>query len=94
MSCFSRNLTKLLTHEKGITFQNGQCIGGHGLSVGSVGHGSTTASNTVSNVKFLSSSVTNSKNGIRVKSFFDGTGKIDGVTYSGITLSNIARYVS
>ncbi|KAF1923036.1 glycoside hydrolase family 28 protein [Didymella exigua CBS 183.55] len=76
----------------GITFQNGKCTGGHGLSVGSVGHGSTTASNTVSNVKFLSSSVTNSANGIRVKSFFDGTGKIDAVTYSGITLSGITGH--
>lgn len=54
-----------------------------------MGHGSTAASNTVSNVKFLSSSVTNSVNGIRVKSFYDGTGKIDAVTYSGITLSGI-----
>ncbi|KAH6622357.1 putative endopolygalacturonase [Boeremia exigua] len=76
----------------GITLQNGNCTGGHGLSVGSVGHGSTTASNSVSNIKFLSSSVTNSVNGIRVKSFYDGTGKIDGVTYNGITLSGITGH--
>ncbi|KAJ4992979.1 endopolygalacturonase [Stagonosporopsis vannaccii] len=76
----------------GITFQNGQCIGGHGLSVGSVGHGSTAASNTVSNVKFLSSSVTKSTNGIRVKSFYDGQGKIDQVTYDGITLKEISGH--
>ncbi|EUC47517.1 glycoside hydrolase family 28 protein [Bipolaris oryzae ATCC 44560] len=76
----------------GITFQNGQCTGGHGLSVGSVGHGSTTTSNTVSNVKFLSTTVKNSANGIRVKSFFDGKGTIDQVTYSGITLQGISRY--
>ncbi|KZM21803.1 polygalacturonase [Ascochyta rabiei] len=76
----------------GITFQNGQCTGGHGLSVGSVDHGSTDDRNTVSNVKFLSSTITNSVNGIRVKSFYDGKGTIDKVTYSGITLKGISKY--
>ncbi|KAJ4361262.1 hypothetical protein N0V95_002031 [Ascochyta clinopodiicola] len=76
----------------GITFQNGQCTGGHGLSVGSVGHGKTAASNIVSNVKFLSSTVSDSSNGIRVKSFYDGTGSIDKVTYNGITLKNISKF--
>ncbi|CAN9197847.1 unnamed protein product [Alternaria alternata] len=76
----------------GITFQNGQCNGGHGLSVGSVGHGSSTASNTVSNVQFLNNKISNSSNGIRVKSFVDGKGSIDKVTYKGITLSGITKY--
>ncbi|KAL1797103.1 hypothetical protein ACET3X_003709 [Alternaria dauci] len=76
----------------GIIFQNGQCNGGHGLSVGSVGHGSGTAANTVSNVQFLNSKVQNSSNGIRVKSFVDGKGSIDKVTYKGITLSGITKY--
>ncbi|RYO21237.1 Endopolygalacturonase [Alternaria arborescens] len=76
----------------GITFQNGQCNGGHGLSVGSVGHGSSTASNTVSNVQFLNNKINNSSNGIRVKSFVDGKGSIDKVTYKGITLSGITKY--
>ena len=78
---------------QGITFQNGQCNGGHGLSVGSVGHGSSTASNTVSNVQFLNNKINNSSNGIRVKSFVDGKGSIDKVTYKGITLSGITKYV-
>ncbi|KAJ4342106.1 hypothetical protein N0V95_007042 [Ascochyta clinopodiicola] len=75
-----------------IIFQNGQCTGGHGLSIGSVGHGKDTASNTVSNVQFLNSAVTNSANGIRVKSFFDGKGSISKVTYKGITLSGITKH--
>ena len=91
---WNQSTIQQLTYKQGITFQNGKCVGGHGLSVGSVGHGKTADSNTVSNVKFLSSSVINSSNGIRVKSFFDGTGKIDGVTYSGITLSGITGYVA
>ncbi|KAJ4312878.1 hypothetical protein N0V94_007218 [Neodidymelliopsis sp. IMI 364377] len=58
-----------------------------------ISRGSTVASNTVSsNVKFLNSTVTGSTNGIRIKSFYDGKGTIDKVTYSGITLRDISKY--
>ncbi|KAI1149323.1 glycoside hydrolase family 28 protein [Nemania diffusa] len=72
-----------------ITFSGGLCSGGHGLSIGSVGGRSD---NTVSNVVFESSTVTNSVNGIRIKAVEGATGTISGVTYSGITLSNISGY--
>ncbi|KAJ8131156.1 hypothetical protein O1611_g2470 [Lasiodiplodia mahajangana] len=72
-----------------ITFSGGLCSGGHGLSIGSVGGRSD---NTVENVTFESSTVTKSVNGIRIKAVAGATGTISGVTYSGITLSDITGY--
>ncbi|PQE10473.1 putative endopolygalacturonase protein [Rutstroemia sp. NJR-2017a BBW] len=72
-----------------IIFKNGYCSGGHGLSIGSVG-GRT--DNTVNGVTFSSSTVTKSVNGIRVKTISGDTGLVNGVTYSGITLSSISKY--
>ncbi|GLI73342.1 hypothetical protein PoHVEF18_001559 [Penicillium ochrochloron] len=72
-----------------ITFSGGYCSGGHGLSIGSVGGRSD---NTVDTVTFKDSTVTKSDNGIRVKATEGTTGTIKGVTYSGITLSSIAKY--
>ncbi|KAJ5707460.1 hypothetical protein N7488_007261 [Penicillium malachiteum] len=72
-----------------ITFKNGYCSGGHGLSIGSVGGRSD---NTVDTVTFKDSTVTDSTNGIRVKATEGETGTIKGVTYSGITLSSISKY--
>ncbi|KAI8936946.1 hypothetical protein NX059_006174 [Plenodomus lindquistii] len=72
-----------------ITFKNGLCSGGHGLSIGSVGGRSN---NTVDTVTFSASTVTKSTNGIRVKASVGTTGKINKVTYTGITLSLISKY--
>ncbi|KAJ8113089.1 hypothetical protein OPT61_g4696 [Boeremia exigua] len=73
----------------GITFQNGLCSGGHGLSIGSVG-GRT--SNVVDTVTFYNNVIQNSVNGIRVKASVGDTGTINKVTYSKITLKNISKY--
>lgn len=72
-----------------ITFTGGTCTGGHGLSVGSVGGRDD---NTVETVLFESSSVTNSQNGVRIKTVYDATGSVTGVTYKDITLSGITKY--
>ncbi|OAK99264.1 glycoside hydrolase [Phaeosphaeriaceae sp. SRC1lsM3a] len=72
-----------------ITFIGGTCSGGHGISIGSVGGRSD---NTVKNVKILSSSISNSDNGVRIKTVYDATGSVSGVTYKDITLNNIAKY--
>ncbi|KAL5318423.1 hypothetical protein ACEPPN_013483 [Leptodophora sp. 'Broadleaf-Isolate-01'] len=72
-----------------IIFKNGYCSGGHGLSIGSVGGRSD---NTVDGVQFLSSTVTKSVNGIRVKAIENDTGKINNVEYDSITLSSISKY--
>ncbi|KAL1982003.1 hypothetical protein VTN96DRAFT_1827 [Rasamsonia emersonii] len=72
-----------------ITFSGGLCSGGHGLSIGSVGGRSD---NTVSDVTIESSQVKNSQNGVRIKTVYDATGSVSGVTYKDITLSGITDY--
>jgi polygalacturonase len=72
-----------------ITFTGGKCSGGHGLSVGSVG-GRT--DNTVETVTIESSSVTDSQNGIRIKTVSGATGTVKDVTFKSITLSSITKY--
>jgi len=72
-----------------ISFTRGSCSGGHGLSIGSVGGRSD---NDVSNVVFSDSTVSNSDNGARIKTISGATGSVKNITYSGITLSGIAKY--
>lgn len=72
-----------------ILFTGGTCSGGHGLSIGSVGGRSD---NTVSGVIIENSSITNSDNGVRIKTVSGATGSVSNVTYKSIKLSNIAKY--
>ena len=72
-----------------ITFTGGLCSGGHGLSIGSVGGRSD---NTVDTVTIESSTVEKSQNGVRIKTVYDATGSVKGVTYKDITLSGITKY--
>lgn len=73
----------------GITFTGGTCSGGHGISVGSVG-GRT--DNVVKTVTVSSSTISNSQNGVRIKTVSGATGSVSGVTYKDITLSGITKY--
>ncbi|MCJ1447943.1 MAG: Polygalacturonase 2 [Stictis urceolatum] len=72
-----------------IIFTGGTCSGGHGLSIGSVGGRSD---NDVENVTIENSSVSNSENGIRIKTVYDATGSVKGVTFKDIKLSGITKY--
>ncbi|KAJ4420311.1 hypothetical protein N0V82_004410 [Gnomoniopsis sp. IMI 355080] len=72
-----------------IIFKNGYCSGGHGLSIGSVGGRDD---NTVDGVQFLTSTVINSVNGIRIKTIEDDTGTVNNVEYDDITLESISKY--
>lgn len=72
-----------------ITFQNGYCSGGHGLSIGSVGGRDN---NNVTNVLIRNSQIVDSENGVRIKSVSETTGLISGITYENISLTNISRY--
>ncbi|CAG7935386.1 unnamed protein product [Penicillium nalgiovense] len=72
-----------------IVFTGGYCSGGHGISIGSVGFRDN---NTVKNVTISDSTVTNSDNGVRVKTIYKATGEVSDVTFSNIELSNIAKY--
>ncbi|PBP21923.1 putative polygalacturonase 2 [Diplocarpon rosae] len=73
----------------GITFIGGFCSGGHGLSIGSVGGRSD---NVVKNINIASSAITNSDNGVRIKTISGATGSVSGVIYKDIKLSNIRKY--
>jgi polygalacturonase len=73
----------------GITFVNGTCIGGHGLSIGSVGGRSN---NVVANVKIINSKIIDSENGVRIKTKAgQGKGSVSNVTYRNIELKNITK---
>jgi len=72
-----------------IVFTGGTCSGGHGLSIGSVGGRSD---NTVEDVTIESSTVTNSANGVRIKTISGATGTVKSVTYKNIKLSGITSY--
>jgi len=72
-----------------VRFTGGTCSGGHGISIGSVGGRSD---NTVKNVIISDSTITNSDNGVRIKTIAGATGSVSGVTYKNINLQNIAKY--
>ncbi|KAF8302571.1 polygalacturonase [Clavulina sp. PMI_390] len=71
-----------------IVFENNQCSGGHGISIGSIA-----SSKTVSNVKIANNVVTNSMYGLRIKVDADATSaSVSTVTYEGNTVSGISKY--
>ncbi|KAF1958197.1 glycoside hydrolase [Byssothecium circinans] len=72
-----------------IHFVNGKCSGSHGISIGSVGGRSN---NDVSGVVIESSTISNSQNGVRIKTVYNATGSVKNVTYKDITLSGITKY--
>jgi polygalacturonase len=74
---------------RNIQFVNGTCIGGHGLSIGSVGGRNN---NVVKGVKIMNSSIKDSENGVRIKTKSgQGKGEVTDVTYSNIRLSGITK---
>ncbi|PTB36153.1 Polygalacturonase 1 [Trichoderma asperellum] len=72
-----------------ITFTGGNCSGGHGLSIGSVGGRSD---NTVKTVRILDSKISNSQNGVRIKTVSGATGSVSDIVYDNISLANIGTY--
>lgn len=72
-----------------IHFTGGKCSGGHGISIGSIG-GRT--NNVVKTVVVSGSTISNSQNGVRIKTISGATGSVSDVTYSDITLENITDF--
>ncbi|KAF2435710.1 glycoside hydrolase [Tothia fuscella] len=71
-----------------ITFTGGTCIGGHGISIGSIKTG-----NTVNGALISDSKIIDSANGVRIKTYDDATdAEVSNVKYSKITLSGITKY--
>ncbi|KAF2216020.1 glycoside hydrolase family 28 protein [Cercospora zeae-maydis SCOH1-5] len=89
--CTVKNQDDCLAVNSGsdISFTDGTCSGGHGLSIGSVGGRDN---NDVSNVFISDNVISNSDNGVRIKTVSGATGSVNNVTYSDITLTNIAKY--
>ncbi|KAA8912990.1 endopolygalacturonase [Sphaerosporella brunnea] len=74
---------------KNISFTNGYCSGGHGVSIGSVGGRSD---NVVQGVTVSGTTVVNSDNGIRIKTVYGATGSVSDINYTNITMNNIRNY--
>ncbi|XP_072401983.1 polygalacturonase-like [Diabrotica undecimpunctata] len=75
-----------------LLFQNLQCSGGHGLSL-AAGIYNDYSLNTIHDVTFKDSVVSNSRNGIHIKTIpGNQRGEISSVTYSNIKLSGISYY--
>ncbi|KAG8973832.1 hypothetical protein FRB90_009873 [Tulasnella sp. 427] len=89
--CVVMNQDDCLAVNKGtnITFQNNKCSGGHGISIGSI---STDA--VVSGVYIIGNTVTDSDNGLRIKTKADATGaSVSGIYYTGPspTMASLGR---
>lgn len=88
-NCYNQDDCLAINSGTDITFTGGVCSGGHGLSIGSVGGRDD---NTVKTVLIESSEIKDSQNGVRIKTVYDATGSVSGVTYKDITLSGITKY--
>ncbi|KAJ3350016.1 hypothetical protein HDU83_009957 [Entophlyctis luteolus] len=76
-----------VNHGSNIQFNGNTCVGGHGISIGSVQSGSV-----VNDVSVSNCTVANSDNGVRVKTVYKATaGSVTNVSYKDIVLSNIAK---
>ena len=89
-NCIVKNQDDCIAINDGsnIVFQNNECDGGHGISIGSISSG-----NTVSDVTISDNIVTKSMYGLRIKAQAAATsGSVSRITYSGNTVSGISKY--
>ncbi|KAF9100967.1 hypothetical protein BGX27_000164 [Mortierella sp. AM989] len=71
-----------------IVFTDNLCDGGHGISIGSIKAGKV-----VDGVSIARCTVSNSSNAVRIKAYANATGgKVNNITYTDITMSNIEKY--
>ncbi|KAG9051249.1 hypothetical protein FS837_010536 [Tulasnella sp. UAMH 9824] len=88
--CVVMNQDDCLAVNKGtnITFQNNKCSGGHGISIGSISSDAV-----VNGVYIIGNTVTDSDNGLRIKTKADATGAtVSGIYYTGNTVNTIHKY--
>lgn len=71
---------------KDIVVDNLECVGGHGISIGSLGKGAV-----VENVLIRNSRIIKNMVGIRIKSGVNEVGAIRNITYENIELRDITR---
>jgi polygalacturonase len=71
-----------------IHFMNNYCSGGHGISIGSIKSGAK-----VSGVHVTNSTIRNSENGVRIKTYNDATdASVSDVHYKDIKLEGITKF--
>ncbi|KAI0342390.1 endo-polygalacturonase PG1 [Trametopsis cervina] len=71
-----------------IVFQRNTCIGGHGISIGSISSGAT-----VSGIVIQDNTVTNNDQALRIKTHSDATdASVTNVTYSGNTATGMRQF--
>ncbi|PIN07881.1 Polygalacturonase [Handroanthus impetiginosus] len=71
----------------GIYVHNVNCGPGHGISIGGLGKDGTRAC--VSNVTVRDSTIQNTLNGVRIKTWQGGSGSVQGVMFSNIQVSEV-----
>jgi len=89
-NCTVHNQDDCLAINKGknITFDRNTCIGGHGISIGSIG-----SNVAVSGVIVSGNIITQSDQALRIKTVASATGSVvDNVTYSGNTAKGIRKF--
>ncbi|TVY73595.1 putative endopolygalacturonase D [Lachnellula suecica] len=79
----------VVSDSSNVTVRNVFCSGSHGLSIAG---GGTGPGHDIENIIFEDSVVTNSTNGLRIKTDFNATGSVVNVMFSNINLSNIKNY--
>ncbi|KAL1538558.1 polygalacturonase-like protein [Salvia divinorum] len=71
----------------GVYVHNVNCGPGHGISIGGLGKDGTKAC--VSNITVRDSTITNTMNGVRIKTWQGGSGSVKGVMFSNIQVSEV-----
>uniref|UniRef100_A0A0A9X913 endo-polygalacturonase n=1 Tax=Lygus hesperus TaxID=30085 RepID=A0A0A9X913_LYGHE len=90
-NCWVHNQDDCLAINMGsdVVFEDTVCIGGHGISIGSIGF---RPNNIVERVTVKHCEVINSTNGIRIKTKTNATGWVNDVTYEDVLLKNVSQY--
>ncbi|AGO12793.1 AaceriADR327Wp [[Ashbya] aceris (nom. inval.)] len=73
----------------GVRFLNNFCSGGHGISIGSVGHNK---GDSVTDFLAQDNQVVESDNGLRIKTFVGAVGKVDNIKFINNKLKNIRKF--
>uniref|UniRef100_A0A146KP56 endo-polygalacturonase n=2 Tax=Lygus hesperus TaxID=30085 RepID=A0A146KP56_LYGHE len=68
-------------------FENAKCVGGHGISIGSMGSGHVVERVVIRNCRVLGNT-----NGIRIKTRRGETGAVKNVTFDDIEMKDISKY--
>jgi polygalacturonase len=75
------------------TFSGNTCVGGHGISIGSLGGDVVDVSDTVSGLTVANNIIINSVNGIRIKTIVGLQGLVTGATYTNNVLNNVENAI-